>query len=234
MLLRVSNLHKSFGPNEVLRSVNLELRHGERIALIGPSGSGKSTLLNCLGGLERADAGELTFDGTDLRALSGEALAALRRERLSSVFQFFHLLPTLTARENVAFPLRLLGVPPEERRQRVSALIDQVQLTERQDALPEQLSGGEQQRVAIARALVIRPRLILADEPTGNLDSVTGAAILDLLESLTESHKTALILVTHSREATRICRRVLKMRDGTLAPADDQGLHHIHTSTATP
>jgi ABC-type lipoprotein export system ATPase subunit len=126
------------------------------------------------------------------------------------------LLSTLTAYENVAFPLRLLGVPAAERNERVQELIDQVELTSRQHALPEQLSGGEQQRVAIARALIIRPRLILADEPTGNLDSVTGAIILNLLESLTETYRTALVLVTHSMEATRICRRTLNMRDGVI------------------
>ena len=140
----------------------------------------------------------------------------MRRERLSSIFQFFHLLPTLTAEENVAFPLRLLDLSSEERGQRVEDLMDRVQLTPRKHALPEQLSGGEQQRVAIARALAIRPKLILADEPTGNLDSVTGAAILDLIESLTEAYQTALVLVTHSLEATRICHRTLRMRDGVI------------------
>ena len=215
-IIQAAGLTKAFDSNDVLRSVDLELAPGERVALIGPSGSGKSTLLNCLGGLERADSGTLTFDGEDLLSLDGDALAALRRERLSSIFQFFHLLPTLTAEENVAFPLRLLGLSPEERKQRVADLMDQVQLVPRKHALPEQLSGGEQQRVAIARALAIRPKLILADEPTGNLDSVTGAAILDLIESLTEAYQTALVLVTHSLEATRICHRTLRMRDGVI------------------
>lgn len=215
-VVQAAGITKAFGSNEVLRSVDLDLRRGERVALIGPSGSGKSTLLNCLGGLERADSGSLVFDGVDLQGLDGDKLAALRRERLSSIFQFFHLLPTLTAEENIVFPLRLLGVSPKERDERARELIDQVQLTARKDALPEQLSGGEQQRVAIARALVIRPKLILADEPTGNLDSVTGAAILDLVESLTETYQTALVLVTHSLEATRICQRTLRMRDGVI------------------
>lgn len=218
MLLSARQLSKAFGSAEVLRGVDLELKPGERVALIGPSGSGKSTLLNCLGGLERPDSGKLIFDGADLRRLNEDALAALRRERLSSVFQFFHLLPTLTAEENVAFPLRLLGVPASERLERVETLMEQVQLTARKDALPEQLSGGEQQRVAMARALVIRPKLILADEPTGNLDSRTGAAILELLQSLTERYSTALVLVTHSLEATGICHRTLSMRDGVLVP----------------
>ncbi|MDC0502961.1 ABC transporter ATP-binding protein [Verrucomicrobiales bacterium] len=215
-IIQAESLTKAFGSNEVLRSVDLELATGERVALIGPSGSGKSTLLNCLGGLERVDGGSLIFDGLEMQEMGGDALAALRRERLSSIFQFFHLLPTLTAEENVAFPLRLLDLSSEERYQRVGDLMDKVQLTPRKHALPEQLSGGEQQRVAIARALAIRPKLILADEPTGNLDSVTGAAILDLIESLTEAYQTALVLVTHSLEATRICHRTLRMRDGVI------------------
>jgi len=216
LIIQAAGLTKAFGANEVLRAVDLQMTLGERVALIGPSGSGKSTLLNCLGGLERADSGTLVVDGEDLLSLNGDTLAALRRERLSSIFQFFHLLPTLTAEENVAFPLRLLGLSPDERDQRVADLMDQVQLVPRKHALPEQLSGGEQQRVAIARALAIRPKLILADEPTGNLDSVTGAAILDLIESLTEAYQTALVLVTHSLEATRICHRTLRMRDGVI------------------
>ena len=216
LIVQAKGIWKAFGSNEVLRSVDLQMALGERVALIGPSGSGKSTLLNCLGGLERADAGTLIFDGVEMQGLSGDALAVLRRERLSSIFQFFHLLPTLTAQENVECPLRLLGVASEEREQRVAKLMDQVQLTARKDALPEQLSGGEQQRVAIARALAIRPKLILADEPTGNLDSVTGAAILDLIEMLAEAYQTALVLVTHSLEATRICHRTLRMCDGVI------------------
>ena len=216
LIVQAKGIRKAFGSTEVLRSVDLHMAHGERVALIGPSGSGKSTLLNCLGGLERADAGTLIFDGVEMQGLSGDALAILRRKRLSSIFQFFHLLPTLTAQENVEFPLRLLGVASKEREQRVAELMDQVQLSARRDALPEQLSGGEQQRVAIARALAIRPKLILADEPTGNLDSVTGAAVLDLIETLAEAYQTALVLVTHSLEATRICHRTLRMRDGVI------------------
>ena len=219
-IVQATEIRKTFGENEVLRSVNLHLGRGERVALVGPSGSGKSTLLNCLGGLERADSGRLIFDGVDMQSFDGDALASLRRERLSSIFQFFHLLPTLTAAENVDFPLRLLGISAEEREERVLTLMDQVQLTARKEALPEQLSGGEQQRVAIARALAIRPKLILADEPTGNLDSVTGAAILDLIELLTDAYETALVLVTHSLEATRICQRTLRMHDGVILPVD--------------
>lgn len=222
-LLLARDLSKSFGDHAVLRSVDLKLHQGERVALIGPSGSGKSTLLNCLGGLERSDSGTLSFDGEDLTQLDGQALAALRRERLSSIFQFFHLLPTLSAIENVDFPLRLLGLPRAERQERVAGLVREVGLEHRQDALPEQLSGGEQQRVAIARALVIRPKLILADEPTGNLDSVIGDGILELLESLTEQHQTALLLVTHSERATRICHRTLTMNDGQLQPFPSTG-----------
>ncbi len=220
-LLQARHLRKAYGSIAVLREVDLEMERAERVALIGPSGSGKSTLLNCLGGLERADDGDLRFEERDLTKLSGEDLASLRRESISSVFQFFHLLPTLTAEENVEFPLRLLGMPRDERAQRVEELMKEVHLTSRRHALPTELSGGEQQRIALARALVTRPKLILADEPTGNLDRATGSAILELLKTLTETQQTALLLVTHSEEATRICHRTLQMRDGKLAPADD-------------
>ncbi len=219
-LLVASQLTKSFGGTPVLRAVDLEIGRGECVALIGPSGSGKSTLLHCLGGLERPDGGSLTFDGQPFAELTDEALADLRRRRLSSIFQFFHLLPTLTAEENIAFPLRLLGLDRQIRESRVNELLEQTKLTSRRAAFPHELSGGEQQRVAIARALIIHPAMILADEPTGNLDSTTGNVILDLIESLTETYETALLLVTHSREATRVCHRTLRMRDGQLDHAD--------------
>ena len=151
--------------------------------------------------------------------MSGDELAALRRRKLGNIFQFFHLLPTLSVRENVEFPLVLLGVPPEERTRRADALLERVKIGHRADALPSKLSGGEMQRCAIARALVHAPPLIPADEPTGNLDSVNSANILQLLKELTEETATALVLVTHSEEAARICGRVALMRDGVLREA---------------
>lgn len=212
--LQVSKVTKSYDADPVLRGVTFGLEAGERVALMGPSGSGKSTLLNCIGGIDRPDEGTIEIAGTDLGTLGEEGLCRVRRETVSTVFQFFHLLPTLTAAENVEFPLQLAGCEEAERRERVGALLEEVSLTHRRDAMPHELSGGEMQRVAIARALSIRPRLILADEPTGNLDSSTGEAILDLLLDVGDRHSVSMLLVTHSRRVARICSRVLSMRDG--------------------
>lgn len=214
--LQVSKVTKSYGEVPVLKGVSFDLEKGERVALMGPSGSGKSTLLNCIGGIDRADEGEIRIAGDPLRGLDENALCRLRRERVSTVFQFFHLLPTLSARENIEFPLQLAGMGDSERRERVGQLIGEVGLDHRADAMPHELSGGEMQRVAIARALSIRPQLILADEPTGNLDTTTGESILDLLAGVSESHGIAMVLVTHSSSVARICRRILRMRDGVI------------------
>jgi ABC-type lipoprotein export system ATPase subunit len=215
-LVRVHRVCKSFGSQEVLCGVDFEIRAAERIALMGPSGSGKSTLLNILSGIDRPDSGRIWFDGTELSKLDPDGLAGLRRTSVSTVFQFFHLLPTLTAYENVELGLQLNHMPPAKRRARVGELLDAVQLSGHTDALPETLSGGERQRVAIARALAIRPRLLLADEPTGSLDSRTGDAILDLMQALTIRYDTALLLVTHSSSAARICSRTLHINDGRI------------------
>jgi putative ABC transport system ATP-binding protein len=219
-LLVASGLTKSYDGRTVLRGVSLSLSAGERLALMGPSGSGKTTLLNCLGGVDRADSGSLTLQGQHVNTLSADGLAALRRRDIGTIFQFFHLLPTLTAAENVELPLQLNGVASPERTGRVADLMARVGLTHRAQALPGQLSGGEMQRVAIARALVHRPCLLLADEPTGNLDSVSGENVLDLIQELSEETGTALVLVTHSHKATRICHRIIHLRDGEIAPED--------------
>jgi ABC-type lipoprotein export system ATPase subunit len=166
--------------------------------------------------VDRPDSGSIVLHGDALEKLCSDQLARVRRRRVGTVFQFFHLLPTLTAFENVEFPLQLLGIPPQERRQRVQSLLERVHLTARARAFPAQLSGGEMQRVAIARALIHQPDLILADEPTGNLDSANGENILALLQDLTEETHTALVLVTHSLEATRICHRTIHLRDGAV------------------
>jgi len=215
-VLRASGVSKSYAGRCVLNDVSFLLNAGQRLALTGPSGSGKTTLLNCLGGVDRPDSGSIVLHGDALETLSSDQLAQVRRRRIGTVFQFFHLLPTLTAFENVEFPLQLIGVRPEERRVRVHELLERVKLTARAHAFPAQLSGGEMQRVAIARALVHQPDLILADEPTGNLDSANGENILALLHDLTEETNTALVLVTHSLEATRICHRTIHLRDGAI------------------
>lgn len=215
-VLRVERVSKAYAGRSVLRDVSFALRAGQRLALTGPSGSGKTTLLNCLGGVDRPDAGSIVLQGDALERLSSDQLARVRRHRVGTVFQFFHLLPTLTAFENVEFPLQLIGVPVAQRRPRVAALLERVNLTARAAAFPAQLSGGEMQRVAIARALVHQPDLILADEPTGNLDSANGENILALLHDLTEETRTALVLVTHSPGATAICHRTIHLRDGVM------------------
>ncbi|HQZ29893.1 MAG: ABC transporter ATP-binding protein [Verrucomicrobiales bacterium] len=219
-VLQVSRVKKSYGPAPVLRGVSFSLEAGERAALMGPSGSGKSTLLNCIGGIDRPDEGAIAIGGQSLEGLDEIGLCRLRRETVSTVFQFFHLLPTLSAYENVEFPMQLNGVSAADRAERVRDLIEEVGLSQRSAAMPHELSGGEMQRVAIARALAIRPRIILADEPTGNLDSKTGETILDLLERLSERHGIAMLLVTHSPQVTRICQRIFEMKDGFIIGQD--------------
>lgn len=215
-ILRVERVSKSYQSHCVVKEVSFTLAAGERVALVGSSGCGKTTLLNCLGGVDRADSGSIELHGSALEKLSSDELAALRRERIGTVFQFFHLLPTLTAFENVELPMQLLNVGVQARRERGMDLLARVKLTHRANALPGQLSGGEMQRVAIARALAHRPSLILADEPTGNLDSANGDNILDLLAELSTEFQTALLMVTHSTGAARICHRILHMRDGII------------------
>lgn len=215
-MLSIKNLSKSYGETTVLRNVSFEMQTGQRVALMGPSGSGKSTLLNCVAGIDRADEGEISLNGQAIDSMDESELCKLRRESVSTIFQFFHLLPTLSVTENIEFPLQLLDIDTSERNDRVASLIEEVQLGHRADAIPSKLSGGERQRVAIARALVTRPDLVLADEPTGNLDTTTGETILDLLEQLSERYNTAMLLVTHSQEVTRISQRTVEMRDGKI------------------
>lgn len=213
-VLAVTRVTKAYGPRTVVAGVTFNVGPGERVALTGPSGSGKTTLLNCLGGVDRPDEGEIRLLGERIDRLSSRELAQVRRRKVGTIFQFFHLLPTLTASENVEMPLLLLGVGTRERATRVAEALERVKLSSRASALPSQLSGGEQQRVAIARALVHRPALVLADEPTGNLDSANGRNILDLLEQLTDELRIALVLVTHSEDAAAVCHRRIMLKDG--------------------
>jgi putative ABC transport system ATP-binding protein len=215
-VLEVQSLTKNYAERPILRGVSFQLNKGERVALLGPSGSGKTTVLNCVGGVDRADLGRVTIAGQVLGDLSADGLAQLRRRHIGTVFQFYHLLPTLSAAENIELPLQLLGVATSERETRVRELLERVGITHRAAALPGQLSGGEMQRVAIARAVVHRPTLILADEPTGSLDTATGAQVLDLLAEIVQETQAALLLVTHSPEAVKHCERVLRMQDGQM------------------
>ena len=217
-LLEARRVGKRYDDRWVLRDLDLSIQTGERVALLGPSGCGKTTLLNLLGGLDRPDAGTVAFRGELLPEASPSRLAQLRREALGTVFQFFHLIPTLTARENVELPLQLLGRPRLEARGRATELLEAVGLLARAEAWPREMSGGEMQRVAVARALATRPALLLADEPTGNLDSESGARVLALLAELTEQQGAALVMVTHSEAAAAICHRVVRMMDGRILP----------------
>lgn len=215
-VLEVQSLTKSYAERPILRGVSFNLNQGERVALLGPSGSGKTTVLNCVGGVDRADTGSVSIAGHVLAGLNADGLAQLRRSHIGTVFQFYHLLPTLSAAENIELPLQLLGVPTHERETRVRELLERVGIAHRAAALPGQLSGGEMQRVAIARAVVHRPTLILADEPTGSLDTITGAQVLDLLAEIVQETQAALLLVTHSPDAVKHCQRVLRMQDGQI------------------
>ncbi len=202
------------GPVEILRGVTLDVAAGESLGLVGPSGSGKSSLLMLMGGLERATGGSVRALGHDLTAMDEDALARFRLGNLGVVFQSFHLIPTMTALENVATPLELAGT--RDAFARAAAELGAVGLSHRSGHYPAQLSGGEQQRVALARASVTRPRLLLADEPTGNLDEATGRAIVDLLFALPERSGATLVLVTHDERLARRCSRVVRLRDGRL------------------
>jgi putative ABC transport system ATP-binding protein len=202
---------------QALQCINLEVTTGEFVALAGPSGSGKSTLLNLVGGLDRPSSGHLWVDGVDLSASKEKALTEHRRRRVGFVFQNFNLLPRLTALENIALPLMFVGIPEPDRLRRAQTLLVGVGLEHRKSHRPNQLSGGEQQRVAIARALVGRPAIILADEPTGNLDSVTGSEIMALLRRLNREQGMTLLLVTHDPEAASFADRIIQLRDGRLA-----------------
>ena len=214
----VLTLDGNSGPVEILHEISLEVHKGETLALVGPSGSGKSSLLMLMGGLEQATAGKITALGQDLTAMDEDALARFRRAHMGVVFQSFHLIPTMTALENVATPLELMGV--RDAFQRAEAELKAVGLAHRPDHLPAQMSGGEQQRVALARALAPRPALILADEPTGNLDYKTGSIVLNMLSDLVRENGRTMIIATHDREMGQIADQVLELREGSLHAMD--------------
>jgi putative ABC transport system ATP-binding protein len=218
-------LASAAGAVNVLRGVSLSIAAGEAVSLVGPSGSGKSTLMMVTGGLERPSRGRVVVAGVDLATLDEDGLARFRRDTIGIVFQAFHLVPTMTALENVAIPLELAG-----RRDAFEAARDglaAVGLAERVLHYPSQLSGGEQQRVALARAFVAGPKLLLADEPTGNLDTGTGRQVIDLLFELSRAHGTTLLLITHDRDLARRCDRIVQMADGRIVAADDHAASGI-------
>jgi putative ABC transport system ATP-binding protein len=224
-LVRLHGVSKSYreGDREriVLRAVDATIGRGELVVVVGRSGSGKSTLLNLIGGIDRPTAGEITVDGVLLTGASEDALARFRRGRVGFVFQFFNLIPTLTVEENLLLPLHLNGRTGAAARASALGLLEEVGLADRAPAFPERLSGGEQQRVAVARALVHDPLLVLADEPTGNLDLETGRQVLALLDRLTRQAGKTMVMATHSPDVVGLADRVLVIRGGRLGPAGE-------------
>lgn len=223
-MLSAHHLHYAYPEagqlHTVLNDVSLDLARGERVALVGSSGSGKSTLLNLLGGIDKPSQGKIFIANQELTALAEPALTLFRRQQIGFIYQQFNLIPTLTVAENILLPLSLLGVELNEQEQRLEQWLVAIQLPTRAKAFPDQLSGGEQQRVAIARALIHRPALVLADEPTGNLDAKTGQLILDLLFNLATEAEQTLLVVTHSKAVAERAERILLMQDGRLQATD--------------
>jgi putative ABC transport system ATP-binding protein len=215
-MMNVSSLKKSYGEGtskvEVLKGINLEIKKGETVALLGKSGSGKSTLLSLLSGLDTPDSGEILMDGKNISSLSEKELTSFRAQNMGIVFQQFHLVSTLSALENVLLPLELLKRP--KAMERATFLLDQVGLKSRMDHLPSQLSGGESQRVAIARAMAIAPKILFADEPSGNLDEETGEHVMELLFKMVKESDTTMVLVTHDRDLSKKCSRVIHLEHG--------------------
>lgn len=219
-LLQIRDLHKAYVLDGVtiqaLRGINLDVEPGEFVAIMGPSGSGKSTLMHILGCLDVPDAGSYQLNGRDITRMDSNQLAALRNHEIGFVFQNFNLLPRTSALENVETPLIYAGIGKSERRQQARAALERMGLGDRLDHLPNQLSGGQAQRVAIARALVTRPSLLLADEPTGNVDTATSTEIMALLDALNQQENLTIVLITHEREVAEHAQRQLLLRDGQL------------------
>ncbi len=216
-MIHLRGISKSFDGKRkatALERVNLVIERGEMVSIVGPSGSGKSTLLNLIGGLDRPTEGEIEIDGAALAKLDDDSLTRVRRDKIGFIFQFFNLLPTLSSLENVALPLHLRGWARAKIEERAKELLQLVQLDERMEHLPDELSGGERQRVAIARALSIYPPILLADEPTGNLDTSTGLDILKLIRDLHERLKSTVLIVTHDLAVAESCARTIHIRDG--------------------
>ena len=218
-MILLTEVSKSYGSERAvsaLRHVTLAIARGERVAVMGPSGSGKSTLLNLVCGLDEPTSGSVKVDDVEFFGLADDARTRMRREKIGMIFQTFNLLPTLTAGENVALPLRLQGLNKHEAERRALAMLQRVGLKDRAVHRPDELSGGERQRVAIARAVIFEPPLLLADEPTGNLDSATGEEILHLLDDLHREYNSTLLLVTHNSEAACHCGRIVSLHDGQI------------------
>jgi ABC-type lipoprotein export system ATPase subunit len=216
-ILAGEKLSKKYGSLEVVKGVSIAVEAGEFVCLVGKSGCGKTTLLSLLSGLEHPTTGRVILNGKEMNGTSEDTLALFRRENVGFIFQSFNLIPTLSAWENVALPLFPLKMTGEERKRRATELLEQMELGHRMDHLPSALSGGEKQRVAIARALINKPKIIFADEPTGNLDSATGDAIMDILNRLHTKEGVAILMVTHEVELAKTAERLVRMHDGEIA-----------------
>jgi putative ABC transport system ATP-binding protein len=225
-LIQANQVTKSFGTGDVrvdvLRGIDLQIDAGEFVAVMGPSGSGKSTFLSILGGIESPTSGKVLLEGTDLASLSDDARTRMRRRRIGFIFQAFNLISTLTAVENVCLPLELDGVDRRAARDRAMQALELVEMTARSKHIPSKMSGGEQQRVAIARALAIKPAIILADEPTGNLDSRQGTRVTNLLRDLVKQHNQTIVMVTHDAGVAESASRLVKLRDGAIESDESQ------------
>ena len=215
-VLSARRLGKRYAERWVLSGIDLDLEPSDRLAILGPSGCGKTTLLNLLGGLDRPDEGFVMLENQDLTNITPSERSRIRRERIGTIFQFFHLIPTLTASENIELPLQLLGWSDSKIQERVKTLLASIGLEARAHAWAHELSGGEQQRIAVARALASKPAVLLADEPTGNLDQASGLNILGLLSKLATQESTALVMVTHSEVAAKTCQKILRLVDGKM------------------
>lgn len=215
-IVSATDLNKEFGSLQVVKGVNLEIGKGEFVSIVGKSGSGKTTLLSLLSGLERPSSGRVFLKGRDITDASENELALFRRESVGFIFQSFHLIPTLSAWENVALPLFPMKMPNSQRKESAMKLLRQMEMAQRAEHRPTELSGGEKQRVAIARALVNNPDIVFADEPTGNLDSTTGEAIMKILKSLYAGNGLSIVMVTHDLELAELSNRIIRMQDGEI------------------
>lgn len=225
VVVECTNLRKSYILGEVkveaLRGINMQIKRGEMVSIMGPSGCGKTTLLNIIGSLDYPTSGKIILEGTDISGATERELTRIRRKSVGFIFQFYNLLPVLSALENVELPMLIAGVPKDKRNKRALDLLEKVDLLKRQDHKPDELSGGERQRVAIARSLANNPAILLADEPTGDLDTETGVAVLNLLKEVNKNENQTLVLVTHDESIARQANRIFHVKDGKISSVEE-------------